>query len=297
MDIRQLRYFLALSEELSFTKAAARLHVSQPPVSYQIASLESELGTALFIRTSRSVKLTDAGRALIPHARAVSHRLDDAKRQISRIGQGIEGKVSIGLSGSHFLGPLPRFIKSFRQEQPGIEVALMEMRPVDHIAALREGRLDVSIARTLINDDLLQSTLLWSDPVVAALPEGHCLVERKTLRLTDLRQEDFIFLRLDSSSFAQSAHQACLAEGFTPRIVQEVVEVSAALNLVAAGLGVAVVPQSLSTQSKLQDVYLRKLRGLHFNGDVNALTQLNSENLALKTFVKSLTQWAQKTFS
>lgn len=246
MDLRQLRYFIAVATELSFTKAAARLHVSQPPLSQQIASLEDALGARLFERSSRHVRLTEAGKALLHHAQAVMARLDDARLQVKRIAQGLEGRVRIGLTGSHFLGPFPDFIMQFRSLRPGVEVLLNEMTPAAQLAALRDGQLDLSFERGPLDDPELACDLLWKDSAVVVLPPGHALARRKQLRLKDLRQEDFVFLRRDSSKFVDRLHEACVADGYVPRIVQQVVEVPAVLNLVAAGLGVSVVPGSLA---------------------------------------------------
>lgn len=246
MELRQLRYFTVLAAELSFTRAAQKLHVSQPPLSFQIASLEAELGARLFDRTSRSVVLSEAGKAFLPHARAVLARLDEARSHVTRVASGLQGRVQVGLAGSHFLGPFPKFIQQFRLQRPAVEVALHELKPSDHLEALRDGRLDLSISRHPLHDGQLSAALLWRDPVVVALPPGHRLATRTRLNLAELKDEDFVFLRLDSSPFAARLFEACVQAGFAPRITQQVVEVPAALNLVAAGLGVALVPVSLA---------------------------------------------------
>ena len=294
MELRQLRYFAALASELSFTRAARKLHVSQPPLSYQIANLEAELGARLFVRTSRSVELSDAGKALLPHAWAVLERIDQAREQVLRVAQGLEGRVAVGLAGSHFLGPLPQFIKQYRQQRPGVELALHEMKPADHVQALREGLLDLSVSRGDPGGDLA-SLLLWRDPVVAALPLGHRLAKRRRLRLAELKAEEFVFLRLDSSAFAQRLFEACVAAGFAPRIVQQVVELPAALNLVAAGLGVALVPASLARlrQDAVATCALAPgAPAAGVNGDVYLLRRAGEASPAVLEFVEALRQWA-----
>ena len=245
MELRHLRYFVALAEELSFTRAAQRLHVSQPPLSLQIAQLEQELGAQLFVRTSRRVELTLAGQAYLVDARAVLERLDTARQRVAAIGQGQAGRIEVGLSGSHFLGPFPAALARYRQSHPGVDVVLHEMQPSLQQAALRDKRIDVAISRTAVNDDQLASTLLWPDPVVAALPPGHPLAARKALALKDLRSEAFVMLRRDSSAHAEHMVQCCVQAGFAPRVAQTTVELAAVLSLVAAGLGVALVPSSL----------------------------------------------------
>lgn len=292
MELRQLRYFTVLAEELSFTRAAKRLHVSQPPLSFQIANLEEELGTRLFHRTSRSVELSAAGKAFLDHARAVLERLDEARRHVQRISEGLEGRVRVGLAGSHFLGPLPQFIREFRERRPLVEISLQEMRPVDHLQALRERRLDVTISRREIDDGELVSRLLWHDPVAAVLPRGHRLASRRLLSLTDLRDESFVFLRMDSSWFAQRVHDACVAAGFAPHIVQQVVEVPAAVNLVAAGIGVSLVPRSLATL-RSDSVVVCRLRDAMPPGDVHVLQHHAETQPAVLQFIEQLVDWAR----
>lgn len=248
MEFRQLRYFAAVAEELSFTRAAEKLHVSQPPLSHQIGVLEEELGSRLFVRTSRSVQLSEAGKALLPHVLAVFESLEEGRLHVQRVTQGLEGRVSVGITGSHFLGPLPHFIKDFRQSRPNVEVVLKEMAPADQLEAMTDLRVDLSFSRGIPPGSSMSGHLLWRDATVVVLPAGHRLSSRQSLHLQDLKDEDFVSLRLGSSIFVDSVYDACIAARFEPRIVQQVVEVLAVLNLVAAGLGVAVVPESVARQ-------------------------------------------------
>ncbi len=298
MELRQLRYFTVLASELNFTRAADKLSMSQPPLSYQIASLEAELGARLFNRTSRSVELSEAGKALLPHALAVLQRIEAAREQVTRVAQGVEGRVTIGLSGSHFLGPFPQFIKQFRENRPGVELVLQEMRPSDHVHALRAGQLDISLTRGLPADGQLAAVLLWRDPVVLVVPLGHRLAKRTRVRLLELKGEDFVFLRLDSSVFAQRMFDACVAAGFAPRIVQQVIEIPSALNLVAAGLGISFVPASLA-QLRRDAVavcrlsqHLQASAGGEVNGDVYLLRRSSDQPPAVHEFADALRDWA-----
>lgn len=291
MELRQLRYFTVLAAELSFTRAARKLHVSQPPLSFQIGKLETDLGARLFDRTSRSVELSEAGKAFLPHALAVLARVEEARSHVKLVASGLEGRIKLGLSGSHFLGPLPAFIQQFRTARPGVEIVLHEMRPADHLAALREGRLDISISRNTVAAGPLQSNLLWRDPVVAALPLTHRLASRKAIRLADLKAENFVFLRLDSSALALRLFEACVASGFTPRIVQQVAEVPAVVNLVAAGLGVALVPVSMA-RLRADAVAICRLGAGMPDGDVHAVTRIDEPQPAVREFTRDLLGWA-----
>ena len=325
MELRQIRYFTVLADELSFTRAARRLHVSQPPLSFQISSLETELGARLFDRTSRSVVLNEAGKAFLPHALAVLARLDEARSHVTRVANGLQGRVQVGLAGSHFLGPFPKFIHQYRQKRPDVDVVLHEMKPSDHLQALRDGQLDVCVSRNPMNnpqvrDRKIIAELLWRDPVVVALPPDHRLISRSSLSLVDLKDEDFVFLRLDSSPFAVHMFEACVAVGFTPRIAQQVVEMPAALNLVAAGLGVALVPASMALLRSdavgicsLESVVLpvsmpvtvpvpfsgqvvHQVDGQDINGDVYLLWRKDDPAPAVAEFKKLLLNWAGNQF-
>uniref|UniRef100_UPI00286AE5C8 LysR substrate-binding domain-containing protein n=1 Tax=Polaromonas sp. TaxID=1869339 RepID=UPI00286AE5C8 len=182
-----------------------------------------------------------------------------------------------------------------------------EMKPADHLQALRDGRLDLSVSRNPIKDPPagdapLSAALLWRDPVVVALPPGHRLASRRQLGLADLRDEDFVFLRLDSSPFAARLFDACVQTGFAPRIVQQVIEVPAALNLVAAGLGLALVPASMALLradavgichlGKLPGARGRKALAPEVNGDVYVLWRAGDEAPAVAEFKKRLLEWA-----
>lgn len=292
MEMRQLRYFTVLAEELSFTRAAHKLHVSQPPLSFQIASLEEELGARLFDRTSRSVQLSAAGAAFLPHARAVLGRLEQARTQVRQVVQGFEGSVHMGLAGSHFWGPLPRFITAFRQSRPKVDVVLHEMMPADHLQALHDGAVDISLLRSPTEHPGLQAQLLWRDPVVVVLPLGHALAGRTRIALQDLQAEALVMLRPASSVYAQKVFDACVAAGFVPRVVQQVIEAPAMVTLVAAGLGLALVPASLANIHS-HGVVLRPLTGSTLNGDVYALSRTEAAQPAAKECLEALLQWTQ----
>lgn len=246
IELRHLRYFVALAEELNFTRAAARLHVSQPPLSLQIRQLEQMVGATLFARTSRHVALTPAGQAFLVDASAILERVNASARRAAAIDSGVAGRIDIGLSGSHFFGPLPKLIARYTRTYGAVSIFLQESKPATQLEALRERRIDLSISRTPVDDLVLKSTCLWTDPIVAALPRGHRLARRKRLGLGDLRDQPFVMLRLDTSAYAQHIRDCCVQAGFTPRVVHHVSEVHAEISLVAAGLGVALVPQSLT---------------------------------------------------
>ncbi len=284
MELRHLRYFIAVAQECSFTRAAEWLHISQPPLSQQIADLEDELGTPLLLRTSRRVELTAAGVAFLEHARAILERVDQARSHAQAIGFGSAGRLEIGLSGSLLLGPMPQLIAAYRRSRPAVAVVLHEMTPAAQLAGLRDRKIDLSFSRTAVNDDVLVSEQAWSDPVVVALPRGHPMTKRRKLELADLKDEEFVLLRLDSSAFAKYLHACCLDAGFVPHVSQQVVESQAIPSLVAAGLGVALVPASLQRLHR-RSVEYRALARNAPRADVYAIQRKDDASPVVRGFI------------
>jgi len=293
MELRQLRYFAVLAEELNFTRAAARLHISQPPLSLQIAQLERELDVKLFDRNNRRVALTEAGAAFLNDVRATLTGLKDATVRAREVDQGRAGRIEIGLSGSHFLGPVPALIARHAATHPQVSVLLNEMNPAAQLDALRGQRIDVSISRTAVDDDELQSLALWPDPVVAALPARHRLAARKRLALADLAQDAFVMLRPDTSGFARGLADACARAGIAHTVAQRVAEVPAQLALVAAGLGVALVPQSACGHFG-DRIAVCALPAELSRGTVYAVTRRLGRNRALQAFLQTAGKMAMR---
>ncbi len=244
VELRHLRYFVAVADSLSFTGAAERLGVSQPPLSQQIRDLEAELGTPLLWRTSRSVALTPAGTAFLARARHILAEVEEACTEARAVGAGRSGTLDVGLTGSILAGPLGRLIRLFGERYPAVLVRLHEMPPGEQPAALHAHRTDLCFLRRPPEDPSLRVVRAWPEAVGVALPAGHPLAERAAIALGDLSDEPFVSLRLRDSRFATYLQEACLSAGFVPRIVQQVVESASLVNLVAAGLGVALVPAS-----------------------------------------------------
>ena len=266
-------------------------------MSYQIANFKAELGTRLFSRSSRSVELSKAAKALLPHALAVLQRIEEARARVQRVGRRMEGRVKLGLAGSHFLGPFPQFIKQFRERRPSLEVVLHEMRPADPVQALRDSRLDLSISCGALADGELVADLLWRDPLVAVVPPGHRLGGRARLRGAELKGEDFVFLRLDFSAFAQRVFDACVKSGFAPLIVKPEVEIPAVMNLLAAGLGFRWCRPRWHTCARTRSwsAVCRLGRGLQADGvsaDVYLLRRSGEQPPAVLEFAEALRQWS-----
>jgi len=274
MELRHLRYFVAVAEELSFTAAAHRLRASQPPLSQQIRDLERELKTALFARTSRQVELTAAGRAFLEHAHAILAQTEQATEQARAIGTGQIGTLDIGTTGSVLLGPLGPLIVAFSAQFPQIALRINEMPPQDQERALHAHRTDISFLRRPTDDPDVINELAWPARVGVVLPDGHPLAARDEVVLSDLREERHVFLRLRDSRFARYLRDCCVEAGFAPNISQQVVEAYSLTSLVAAGLGVALVPECISNLSRPGIVY-RPLGEPAPIGDVRMIYRLD----------------------
>jgi DNA-binding transcriptional LysR family regulator len=274
MELRHLRYFVAVAEELSFTAAANRLGISQPPLSQQIQDLEGELDTALFARTSRRVELTSAGSAFFEQARAILVQTEQAAERARAIGLGRIGSLDIGTTGSVLLGPLAPLIATFSAQFPEVLVRIHELSPADQQAALHARQTDISFLRKPAEDPDLIVELAWAEKVGVALPKQHRLAKQSRIQLASLKDEDLVFLRLKDSRFAQYLRDCCIEAGFAPKVSQQVVEAYSLTSLVAAGLGIALVPECIKNLSRPGIVY-RPLADPMPVGDVKMVYRLD----------------------
>ncbi len=247
MELRHLRYFVAVAEECHFGRAAARLHIAQPPLSQQIRQLEAELGTQLFIRSTRKVELTPAGQRYLERARLILVEVDDAGVEAQRIASGQVGKVAIGFTGSATYHLLPHLARSLRADLPDLDLELKgEMLTPSQVTALLERRLDLGLLRPPVRNPDLLVHVLRREPLVAVVPESHPLAAADRIRLADLRDEPFItYPSAQRSVVYDTVFDACQRAGFVPSKVHEVAETSTLVSLVAAELGVALVPASV----------------------------------------------------
>ena len=245
MEIRHLRYFVAVAEELHFGRAARRLHIQQPPLSRQIQDLESELGFALFERSRRRVELTPAGTALLGRARQVFDALDVAIHDARSASEGESGRLVVGYPSSLAYSGLTELLRTFRTRFPSVEISLREQPPADQIDGLKAGRLDVGFVRTSLDDSTLAAELVRRESLMVVLPDDHRLVEQLRIPLEELAQEPFVlFPRARGPAFFDQLMALCGRAGFTPRIVQEAAQLDI-VSLVAAGFGISIMPSSM----------------------------------------------------
>jgi DNA-binding transcriptional LysR family regulator len=247
VDIRLLRYFSVLADELHFGRAAARLFMSQPPLSQQIRLLEDEIGTPLFVRSHHRVELTAAGRTLKEQAPLVFAQLNRALDLTRQAGRGQVGELEIGMISSVMVGLLPEALRQFRERYPGVEWRLQEMTPAAQVAALKERRIDACIFRLGQEDPAVRSELLQHEPIVMALPATHRLAGHTSLALGEFAGEPFVAFESKRSRFADHLLHLCIQAGFAPLVRQQVTEVQTLLALVSAGFGVALLPGSTAS--------------------------------------------------
>ncbi|WP_433441334.1 LysR family transcriptional regulator [Nonomuraea sp. CA-141351] len=262
MNLQQLRYAVALAEELNFGRAALREGVRQPPFSQQIGKLEEELGVRLFERTTRQVRLTPAGQAFVTEARSSLAHADQAAESARRAGRGEAGRLVIGFVGSATNLTLPKVLRRFRTRYPGVQVELRELPTAQQAEELRQGLLDVGLLHAPLAGpaaEVLTTQTVARELLLAALPTGHRHSAYTSLPPAALAEEPFVlFPRRYGPGLHDQITAVARAAGFEPRIVQEAVQMQTIVGLVAAGIGVSIVPESVA-RLRRGDVAFRPL--------------------------------------
>lgn len=262
MELRQLRYFLAVAQELHFGRAAERVHIAQSPLSRQIKQLEDELGAPLFIRNKHRIELSDAGRALIPEVEAILKATGQMRNSVLRSQQGMVGKLIIGYTNSAIYTDLPRILMTYRQSYPLVELVLRDnlLTPMQ-IDELEERRLDIGFLRPPTRSPNIELLTITRERLIVALPTAHPLAGTTRVDLSSLRDDSFIcFSRSLDSALQTQVFRSCQDAGFSARVVQEVGDIPSMLMLVSSGMGVALVP-SCAKNMRLQGVVFRPLLG------------------------------------
>lgn len=285
MELRQLRYFVAVAEELHFRRAAARLHISQPPLSQQIAALERELGCELLARTRRRVELTPAGEAFLRDARATLAELDVATARARAIADGRAGVLRINFVGSALLSIVPAAVQRFRGARPGVELELHERSTVEQLRALEAGTADVGLVRPPIDAGAgLRTEIVMRERTIAALRAGHELTGLRRIPLRRLAAEPLVlFPRSQAPGYHDLLTGRLAATGASPQIVQYAPEMLTIIGLVAAGIGVSPVPASVAHLA-LDGVVYRPLAGAP-DTELVAVTREDSESPLVRAFV------------
>ncbi|GAB2892427.1 LysR family transcriptional regulator [Paralcaligenes sp. KSB-10] len=246
MELRQIRYFQCVAEELSFTKAAARLHMAQPPLSRQIRQLEQELGAELFERLGRSIRLTDAGRFFLDQVSQVSRRLEDIAVATRRIAEKRKKWFGIGFVPSTLYGFVPAFVRQVIALDDQFEIGLAEMTTVQQFDALKTGHIDVGVGRILLEDPEIERLVLVDEPLMVVVPRNHRLSRHARVRLEDILSEPLIlYPAKPRPSYADHVVGLLEKHGHVLKIAIETNEMQTAVGLVATGLGITLVPGSV----------------------------------------------------
>lgn len=283
MELRQLRYFVATADELHFGRAAQRLHISQPALSFDIRKFETQLGVKLFTRTKKQVTLTPAGQLLLERARNLLHEANEAEQLVQQSTFGISGRLHVGFVNAMLFRGLPDAVAKFSRQSPEIEVILKEMNTEEQVSALAHHRIDLGcVHATRISDAHVASRPLLSEPFVCCLPTSHPLSGNREVALHDLADAPFIcFPRTVSPHYHDRIIALCVAAGFSPWIRHEVRLWQTVITMVEYGMGVALVPRSLHTRFSpaahflpLSDVSgTSELYLVHRHGPEDAITQ------------------------
>lgn len=288
LELRRLRYFLAVAQELHFARAAERLHMAQPPLSLQIRKLEEEVGFRLFERTSRNVALTEAGRVLLAGARTAMDELQRAIYSGQQTERGHSGHVRIGFVSSGGVTFLPKLLRHLHKFLPEVQTETRQFSSNGALEALAQRTIDLAVVRTpLVGDKLLHRPIL-RDGVVLALPDDHPMSRRKRIRLEEMQHEMFVLYPPNEGHAAYSVVQrACLAAGFVPSVAEFVDDVYGMLGLVGAGIGVALMPAAISGLS-IDGVVFRPLPEVEECFELSLVWRAEDDRRLISTLVDAL---------
>ena len=258
VELKRLRCFVAVAEELHFGRAAVRMHMAQPPLSVQIRRLEDAVGVALLSRGTRHVALTSAGRTLYEHACRILAQTEAAIVATRQVARGEAGNLSVGFVSTADYGLLPQIVRAYRTRHPGVVLQLREMTTDGQLEALRQNSLDVAVVIGPVESAFLGYRSLGREPLIVALPETHALAGSVgSVPLKRLASEPFIlFPRPLAPHLYDAIVGLCSRAGFTPRIEQEAIQMQTIVSLVSAGLGIAIVPGSMRNLARAGICYV-----------------------------------------
>jgi DNA-binding transcriptional LysR family regulator len=287
MDLRHLRYFVAVAEELHFTRAAERLGIQQPPLSLQIRQLEEELGTKLFHRLTRGVELTEAGMLLLEDARRILDQVERTKASIQSRARGETGRIQLGFAGATYFQPrVPGLILAYRKLYPNVLLTPVQSNTPNLIEALRNGSLDAAFVRPPLSDgEGIALQPLTEEPMRIVLPAQHAQARSASVPLAALAREIFIlFPRAIGPGLYDSIIAACQLAGFSPMLGQEAPQISSIVHLVAAGFGISIVPQSLE-QIHADGIVFTSIRGEAPRAPISLAARKDNRAVTVKNFL------------
>jgi DNA-binding transcriptional LysR family regulator len=287
MDLRQLRYFVTVARERNFTRAAEQLHIAQPPLSRQIQQMEEELGVQLLVRSSRPIRLTDAGRLFYEEAQQVLGRVEQMKDAARRVGHGERRVISIGFVASTWYGGLPTVVRRLRQAMPDAEVRMVEMMSLQQAEGLKSGRIDIGFGRIRTSDTSVERLVLREERLVVAIPPSFALAaEDRPIAPAALKgQKLVVYPSEPRPSFADQVLSLLRDHGVRPSEVQEVREMQTALGLVAAETGICLIPASARLQRS--DLHYRLVDDEHATSPI-IMSYRRNEDESLIALLKQL---------
>lgn len=284
IELRHLRYFVAVAEELHFGRAALRLHLAQPPLSQQIRKLEEILGYALFTRTSRAVRLTSAGEVFLERARRTLRNVEEDLEEARSIGRGEVGFLRVGFIGSAMLTPLPAMLGKYRRRYPKVHLQLHESYTSRVLSLIADETIDAGFLRDGGPTPDFEIEPLFSEPFIAVVPRGHRLAGSKAITADKLRDEPFVFFPPSAGAHAyENGIAPCVERGFRPRVVQEAPQWLTLLRLVGAGLGVTIGPACVR-QIASDDVVCLNLSGTQARSDIELAYRSGEDRAIVRTF-------------
>jgi DNA-binding transcriptional LysR family regulator len=292
MDHRHLRFFVAVAEELHFTRAANRLRVAQPHLSQEIRRLERELDVELFVRTKRSVALTPAGQVFLDRVRVVFDATADAVQAAQRASRGEIGRLLVGIVSTPAYGVIPGAFAQFRRAYPHVELVLSEYNSEAGLEAVRTGRLDLCLLHPPRSvEPALNVETLWLEPLVVVLPQKHALAGLKRISLQRLRSEPWVLWRRElASRLYDEIVGACTASGFEPRVAQRTMRLTTVVSLVASGMGVGLIPITIA-QLGIGGAIYRHLRPPSVKVPLSFVWQRGQSPPALAPFMTVVRDW------
>jgi DNA-binding transcriptional LysR family regulator len=287
MELRHLRYFAAVAEELHFGRAARKLHISQPPLSMQIRALEAELGVKLLNRTRRHVSLTRAGAIFLQDARQILERSEQAVLTVRRAERGEIGELAVGFISVADYNLLPLVLREFRRQFPLVTLSLKELTTDAQIADLANSRIDVGFLLPPVNDAAIESVPVLREPLIVALPERHPMARRRgAIPLASLADAPFIITpRQMAPGLYDDIVSVCHAAGFSPQIAQEAIQMQTVVSLVSAEMGVALIPRSLQNLQRTGVVY-KSLKDISPMSEIHLAWRRNDTLPALQLFLQ-----------
>jgi DNA-binding transcriptional LysR family regulator len=286
MELRHLKYFVAVAEELHFGRAAQRVGIAQPPFSQQIKALEEEIGAPLLWRSKRHVELTAAGRVFLPDARKILAQAREAALTARRAARGEIGQLSVGFVSSAFYGEFTSVFRLMRARHPDVALTLHDMTSDEQVQAMKENKLDVGLLRPPVpGAESLSLQIVFREPFVVALPENHPLARQKSIDIKDLVQESFLMVpRSLGPGYYDQIIRFCAQSGFAPKVALETTSTQTIVSLIAGGMGIALVPHSIQSLRRTGVVY-RPLRPPVPTTELAVLWRAEDSSPALRLFL------------